>query len=89
MLDGIITGGLFAVRFNRNTNATDVTLIAERANSLTNNTSWKGIATNINGTWGVATNVIEAGTTNPVSVIVKDPESTRSNGFFRLHITRP
>lgn len=82
-------GGLPALRFRRNTNATDVTLIAERSNSLTNNAAWSGIATNINGSWGGALNVTETGTGSPVTVNVRDTSASATNRYLRLRVTRP
>ncbi len=77
-----------ALVFNRNTNAVDVTLIVEGASAVTNNAKWNGIATNINGSWGGATNVAEAGATNPVTVTVQDPNPA-TNRFLRLRVSRP
>lgn len=71
--------------FARATNATDVTLLVERADALDAN--WTGLATNRNGSWGGATNVTEGGTGTPVSVTVTPPVGT--NAFLRLRIERP
>ena len=85
------TNGLLALNFNRNTNATDVTLIVDGSNTATNDAVWNGIVTNINGVWGGTPNasVNETGTTNPVSVSVTDNTSTGTNRFLRLRVTRP
>ena len=48
-----------------------------------------GIATNIAGTWGGATNVIESGTSTPVTVTVQDTAPPATNRFLRLRVTRP
>jgi hypothetical protein len=92
-MNGDTSTGLFALRFNRNTNANDITLIAEGSDGATNNAPWKGIATNILGSWGGATNVIESGTGTPVSVSVQDtttpPSGAPTNRFLRLRVTRP
>jgi autotransporter-associated beta strand protein len=92
-MNGDTSTGLFALRFNRNTNASDITLIAEGSDGATNNATWKGIATNILGSWGGATNVIESGTGTPVSVSVQDTATPLSgaatNRFLRLRVTRP
>jgi hypothetical protein len=92
-MNGDTSTGLFALRFNRNTNASDITLIAEGSDGATNNATWKGIATNILGSWGGATNVIESGTGTPVSVSVQDtttpPSGAATNRFLRLRVTRP
>ena len=74
--------------FNRNTNAVDATLIVESAETVASGATWNGIATNINGSWGGATNVTENGSVDPVSVTVQDP-SPASNRFIRLRVTRP
>ena len=83
------TNGFFALRFNRNTNANDITLIAEGSYNATNDAPWNGIATNLNGSWGGATNVSESGTSSPVSVSVQDIAANATNRFLRLRVTRP
>ena len=87
-MGGVQTNGVLMLQFNRNTNAADTTLIVEAANSVSNGSSWSGIATNINGSWGGATNVAEVGTTSPVSVTVAD-SSPATNRFLRLRVSRP
>jgi hypothetical protein len=82
------TNGHFGVRFNRNTNATDVTLIVEGANSLTIGAPWNGIATNHLGSWGPAANWSENAATNPAGTVVWDPVSPATNRFLRLRVTR-
>ena len=79
----------FSLWFNRNTNAADVTLIVEGAYAITNNAPWNGVATNINGSWGAATNVTETGATNPVTVTVHDTAAAATNRFMRLRVTWP
>ena len=81
--------GAFILNFNRNTNADDVTLIVEGAEAMTNDATWNGIVTNINGTGWNSTDVTETGTTNPVTVTVQDtvPGSTSTNRFLRLRVT--
>ena len=86
---GVWTGGVFALRFNRNTNANDITLFAEGVYALTNGATWNAIATNIHGSWGGATNVIEARTGTPVVVTVQDPIAGATSRFLRLRVTRP
>ena len=83
------TNGFFALNFNRNTNANDITLIAEGNYDLTNSAAWNGIATNIAGSWGGAANVTETGTGTPVAVSIQDPAPTATNRFLRLRVTRP
>ena len=79
----------FVAVFMRNTNAYDVTIIVEASNAASNGSPWKGIATNFAGSWGNAPNVLEAGTTNPVSVNVVDTTPTTTKRFLRLRVTRP
>ncbi len=83
------TNGFFALNFSRNTNANDITLIAEGNYDLTNSATWNGIATNIAGSWGGATNVTETGSGTPVSVSVADNAPFATNRFLRLRVTRP
>ena len=83
------SGGLLALKFTRDTNSIDATLIVEGGYSSTNDTTWTGIATNINGRWGGAPNVAETGTTNPVNVTVQDTDPLATNRFLRLRVTRP
>jgi hypothetical protein len=80
--------GLFALRFNRNTNANDITLIAEGANATTNGTAWTGIATNIAGAGWSSTNVSETGAGTPVTVTIQDT-TPATNRFLRLRVTKP
>lgn len=87
-LGGELADGFFALRFNRNTNASDVTLVVEGSESATNGAPWQGIATNVLGSWGGATNIVEAGTGTPVTVSVADP-SPATNRFLRLRVSRP
>ncbi len=83
------TNGFFVLNFNRNTNASDITLIAEGSYGATNDAAWNGIATNISGSWGGAPNVTESGTGTPVTVTVQDAASPATNRFLRLRVTRP
>ena len=83
------TNGLFALNFNRNTNAADVTLIAEGAYSADNLAAWFGIATNIDGAGWNSANVTETATNNPAAVTVFDTVPSATNRFLRLRVTRP
>ena len=83
-----LANGLFQVHFNRNANAADITLIVESASSVTNGAKWRGIATNILGSWGGASNVAESGSGSPLAVTVSEPGPS-SNGYMRLRVTRP
>ncbi|MEI6810337.1 MAG: hypothetical protein WCN95_16580, partial [bacterium] len=89
-MGGVVSNGLFWLRFNRNTNATDVTLIVEaRTNLLT--AAWRGIATNVNSSGWLPPEMVEesgVGATNPVTTSVKDNLGLRSD-FMRLRVTRP
>ena len=87
-MNGDTSTGLFAFRFNRNTNATDITLIAEGANGLVA-APWLGIATNIDGAGWNSTNVTESGTSTPITVTVQDTAQPATNRFLRLRVTRP
>jgi hypothetical protein len=83
-----LSNGIFTLYFHRNTNAVDVSLFVERGTVLDNNAPWYGIVTNINGGWGIVTNLIESGT-NPVAVTVTVPAPAGTNALFRLRVTRP
>ena len=89
MLLTMPSGGMPPLEFNRNPNATDVRIIVESAEALSNGAAWRGIATNLNGSWGGASNVSESGTGNPVVCTVTDPAALASNRFLRLRVTRP
>ena len=75
--------------FNRNTDMDDATLIVQGSHSVSNGAIWSGLATNINGSWGGASNVSESGSGNPVTCYVQDVIPLLSNRFLRLKITRP
>lgn len=83
------TNGSFALQFNRNTNTVDVTAIVEGSFATTNNAPWTGIATNINGTWGSATNVTQVTTGTPAVVTVRDIVPPATNRYLRIRLTRP
>jgi hypothetical protein len=83
------TNGVLVLGFSRATNAIDATLVVEAAYAVTNDTPWTGIATNLNGSWGAATNVTETGTGSPVSVGVQDVAPATTNRFMRLRVTKP
>lgn len=86
-----IAGGtpLPGIRFHRNTNAHDVTLVVEGSVAASNDAIWSGIATNRLGSWGAVTNVVEVGTGTPVVVTVRDAGFPSTNRFLRLRVTRP
>ena len=89
MLLTIPPGGMPPLEFNRNPNATDVMLVVEGAEAISNGAAWRGIATNLNGSWGGAPNVSESGTGKPVVCTVTDPAAMASNRFLRLRVSRP
>lgn len=82
------SAGLLSLRFNRNTNARDVTLLVEGGYAVTNGAPWTGVATNRNGSWGASTNVDETPGT-PTAVTVRDTAQPATNRFLRLRVTRP
>ncbi len=88
-VDWTWNGWLPALTFNRNPNATDVRFVVECVNAISNGAAWRGLATNINGSWGGATNVSESGAGNPVKCTVTDPIALESNRFLRLRVSRP
>ena len=75
--------------FNRNPDATDVTLEIQGADEMSDEAEWRGLATNVNGSWGGATNVNESGQENPVVCTVQDSIPLFTNRFLRLKVTRP
>ncbi len=81
--------GAPALRFNRNPDATDITLVIQGAEAISNGAAWRGLATNLNGSWGGASNVNESGTGSPVVCTVEDPAPLLTNRFLRLRVTRP
>ena len=81
------SNGVVRLAFTRNTNSADAVLVVQGANALTNDAAWIGLATNIAGSWGGATNVAESGTGTPVTVYVSDAGGT--NRFLRLRVMLP
>ena len=75
--------------FHRNPSATDVRFVVEGADQMANDASWRGLATNVGGSWLGATNVSETGTGNPVECTVTDPVALDSSRFLRLRVSRP
>ena len=88
-LDLAFENGVPALCFNRNTNATDVTLVIQGADEMSDGAAWRDLATNVNGSWGGAANVSESGPGNPVACAVQDPVPLFTNRFLRLKVTRP
>jgi hypothetical protein len=88
-LEWVLNDGAPTLRFNRNPNATDITLIVQGAETISNGAAWRGLATNINGSWGGAANVSESGTGIPVVCTVEDLVPLWTNRFLRLKVTRP
>ena len=94
MPDGLaalqISVGVFpSVIFNRNSDAADLAWIVESAEAMSSGAVWRGVATNVGGSWGGATNVEESGTGNPVECTVTDPVALGTNRFLRLRVSRP
>lgn len=77
------------LRFSRNTNAVDATLVVQGASTITNGTIWEGLATNLNGSWGNASNVNENGSGSVLTCAIRDPIPYPTNRFLRLVVTRP
>ena len=75
--------------FHRNPSATDVRYVVESADTMSSGAVWRGVATNLGGSWLGATNVEESGTGNPVACAVTDPVALDSNRFLRLRVSRP
>ncbi len=86
---GLNRGLVPTLVFHRNPNAADLQWIIEGADVLSNGVVWRGLATNLNGSWGGATNVHESGTGTPVVCTVNDPVPLLTNRFLRLKVTRP
>lgn len=81
------TNGVLALKFTRNTNSVDATIIVEGSYAVSNNAAWLGIAVNSNGVWTGAS-VSETGA-NPVNVTVQDTDPAATNRYLRLRVTRP
>ena len=89
LLNLVFGGGVPTILFNRNPNATDITLVIQGADEMSDAAEWRGLATNLNGSWGGAANVSEAGQGNPVACAVADVVPLQTNRFLRLKVTRP
>ena len=89
LVDWTWNGRRPALTFNRNPNATDVRFVVECAEAISNGAAWRGVATNVGGSWLGATNVSESGTGNPVECTVTDPVALGTNRFLRLRVSRP
>lgn len=86
-LGGMVSGGALTLVFNRNTNATDVTIVVEASSSLANNAVWTGITTNTAGSWNPPL-AVETGSGSPVQVSVTDPVGGNQR-TMRLRVTIP
>ena len=75
--------------FHRNPSATDVRFVVESAETMSSGAVWRGVATNVGGSWLGATNVEESGPGNPVECAVTDPVALGTNRFLRLRVSRP
>ena len=88
-LDCGTSSGVPVLMFYRNPHATDVNILVEGADEMTDDAVWRGLATNINGSWSGATNVSESAMGVPVVVTVEDSFPLLTNRFLRLKVTRP
>jgi hypothetical protein len=88
-MDATMTNGTLGLVFRRNAAATDVTMIVEGAYSTSNQAAWAGVASNVHGSWGAPTNVVENAAVLPAAVTVWDAVSQVTNRFMRLRVTRP
>ena len=89
LLSWVLSNGVPVLVFHRNPEATDVELLIQGADAISDEAEWRGLATNRNGSWGGSTNVEETGTGNPVECTVTDPVALQSNRFLRLRVSRP
>ncbi len=80
-----------AIRFHRNIEAKDLVMRLESTFSLSDESAWQGLATNIGGSWKGSIPIQEDGCTNPALVIVCDPAATNGTPtrYYRLHVRRP
>jgi hypothetical protein len=88
LMDGVWSNGQFALQFNRNTNATDVTFSVEGCFDV-RGAGWEGFTTNRNGAWDGAAGVAEGGAVSPARVTVWDIYSPTTNRALRLRVTLP
>lgn len=89
LLECLPAGTRPTLTFHRNPSATDVRYVVEGAETISKGAAWRGLATNVGGSWLGATNVSESATGNPVECTVTDPVALQSNRFLRLRVTRP
>jgi len=87
-MGGSLAAGVLSLTFNRNTNATDVTLIVEASDSLANHATWTGITTNKLGVWNPPV-AVETGAGSPVQVRVHDIVTAGTSRYMRLIVTIP
>ena len=83
------TSNGIAARFNRNTNAVDVTLVLEKAEVLTAGTAWVAVATNSLGQWHGSVMPTEDLASTPAKVEFLNPAPSAANTFLRLRVSRP
>ena len=88
-LQTTLMDGACVLRFNRNPDATDVTLLLETTRDLHRNPSWSPIATNTQGIWTGLADISESATNQPVSVTVRPAVPSAAQSFFRLQVSRP
>jgi hypothetical protein len=83
------SGGWYGLAFNRNPYATDVTLLIQAADGLTNAASWATLATNADGAWSGAENINESAWTRPVVCTYWNLSMPGNRRILRLKVTRP
>jgi hypothetical protein len=88
-LEGVWTNGGFAVRFTRST-ADDVSWDVERAAAMSAHPSWEIIATKQGSQlWSGPAAVEEWDNGSRKLVLVHDPDSSATQHYLRLRVTRP
>ena len=82
----IFTNGLPHAAFNRVNAATDLVYEVQGADTPADASAWLGLATNLAGGWGSATNVVDGNTAAVHRVLVGDGGTNRG---LRVKVTRP
>ena len=77
-----------ALRFPRNTAATDITYVVQGNNNLADHNSWGPVSTWSGGVWSPSGNVLESGTNPVTNIEVRDsvPVSATPRRFLRLEV---
>ena len=82
-----LSNGMLQLQFHRDTNSTDVRLVVEAADTLTDQAIWAGINTNAGGAWSDAAHIVETGP-NPNRVTATDPAGGTQRSL-RLKVLAP